>query len=209
MHGGAEQSSGGASANAVTRRRAIDVARSLALEGGIGAVRMRDVSRRSGIPEHDLYRCFSSSEHLLVLAQQEWIREAMEAEPLPHGPGVDGGDRVAELVHRSIVATAEAPRFVAAVLAAFNSVDPAVRDALQVSNREVGEMLRSAAGPELVAAQEYVELLGVSWMGVLSAWALGNLDLERADVVAQRTARLLYRSMLAEQLELTRTAESG
>ena len=199
MHGGAEQTGGGGTSNDVTRRRAIEVARSLALEGPSGTVRMRDVARRSGIDEHELYRHFSSSDHLMVLAQHEWIRDAWEREPLPEGDHVDGGDRVAELIHRSLLATGEAPRFVTAVLASQSSVDPAVRQAHLASNREVARLLRDAAGPELVDVDGYIELLAVAWLGVLSAWTLGNMTIEQADCVAQRTARLLYRSMLAEQ----------
>ena len=204
VHGGAEQSGGGASLDEATRRRAIEVARELALEDAVGTVRMRDVARRSGIAEHELYRHFSSSDHLLVLAQHDWIRQALEGSPLPLG---DGGDRVAELVHRSLVATAAAPRFVSAVLASQSSVDPAVRRAHVMSNRELSDMLREAAGPELVDAETYIQLVGATWLGVLSAWRLGNMTIEHADCVAQRTARLLYRSMLEEQREQQGTTQ--
>lgn len=199
VHGGADQNGGSATSTDSTRRRAIAVARQLAVEGVTGTVRMRDVARVSGVPEHELYRHFSSRDHLMVLAQQDWIRDALERDPLPDGDGLDGGDRVAEVIHRSLMATAAAPRFVTAVLASQSSVDPAVRCAHQTSNREVARILREAVGPELVEVDTYIELLGVAWLGVLSAWSLGNMTIEQADEVAQRTARLLYRSLLMEQ----------
>lgn len=200
MHGGAEQS-GAAAAWEMTRRRAIEVARSLALSGGLGAVRMRDVARLTGISEPELYRHFSSSEHLMVLAQHDWQREAMLASPLPCAPVANGGDRVAELVHRSILATAAAPRFVAAVLASLSTVDPAVRSAHHASTREMSALLRDAVGDELEAVDEYIALLGVTWLGAVSAWTLGNISLGQADRLTQRTARLLFRSMMDEQNE--------
>ena len=46
---------------------------------------------------------------------------------------------------------------------------------------------------------EYIALLGVTWLGAVSAWTLGNITLDQADQLTQRTARLLHRSMLAEQ----------
>lgn len=160
---------------------------------------MRDVSRRTGIPEHELYTCFSSTEHLMVLAQHDWHLEAMLAAPLPAGPMTDGGDRVAELIHRSILATAVAPRFVAAVLASMSSVDPAVRAAHHTTTREMSTLLRDEVGDELDLVDEYIALLGVTWLGAVSAWTLGNITLDQADQLTQRTARLLHRSMLAEQ----------
>jgi len=200
VHGGTEQAGAADAVETVsTRQRVLDAARALATDGGIGAVRMRDVSRRSGVPEHELYQHFSSTEHLMVLAQREWIRDAMDAAPLPTGADVDGGDRVAELVHRSLVATAAAPRFVAAVFASMSSLDPAVRRAHRESNREVSARLKVAVGTELDDVDGYIELIGVTWIGVLTAWTLGNMAIAEADRIAQRSARLLYRSMLLEQ----------
>ena len=145
----------------------------------------------------------------MVLAQHQWQHDAMLATPLPSGPGIDGGDRVAELAHRSIMASAAVPRFVAAVLASMSSVDPAVRAEHHSTTRAMSDLMRDALGDELDTVNEYIALLGVTWLGAVSSWTLGNTTIEQADKLTQRTARLLYRSMLAEQRDSANIAREA
>src|SRR5262249_28409578 len=101
----------------------MDAAVGLAANGGLEALRIRDVVARTGVSSATIYRYFASKEHLLVAALAE---QRFAARP-PDGARPDGAtpaERVISLLRAPTAALTSAPRPAAALLQAMTSGEP-------------------------------------------------------------------------------------
>lgn len=110
------------------RQHVIDVASSLAEQGGYDAVAMKDVAERSGVALGTLYRWFASKDHLLGEVLLEWGARVEADLRLDPPSGADGADRILEFIRRLSAVVSTYPRLVSAVTSALLSLDPNVLD---------------------------------------------------------------------------------
>src|SRR5215471_19315627 len=107
----------------------MDAAVGLAANGGLDALRIRDVVARTGVSSATIYRYFASKEHLLVaaLAEQRFALRQTGSAPLD---GATPAERVINLLRPATDALTGAPELAAAMLQAMTSGEPGVAPVL-------------------------------------------------------------------------------
>jgi len=168
-----------------------EAARSLASEGGYGAVTMRNVAKRAGVGPATVYRYFSSKDHLIadVHAQRSLdVLADLAARPPRHKRAAD---RVAAVFQRMLAATAEDPELAAAGVAAINSADPAASSPEFWNQNVMANYLRVALADEPVGDRDALgELLGHVFFSLMCGLSTGRMSLAQASASMNRAIAL-------------------
>ena len=114
-----------AAAQAQRRKKVMDAAVLLAAEGGLEALRIRDLVASTGVSSATIYRYFASKEHLLLaaLADQHFALHPPGDTPRE---GATPTERVVNLLRGPTDTLTSAPRLSAAVLRAVTSGEAGV-----------------------------------------------------------------------------------
>lgn len=175
------------------RRRMLEAAEELALEGGWDGVQMREVATRAGVALGTLYRYFPSKEHLLVsvmLGQVEALAARLAVRP-PEGDDPVG--RVVEVLRRANRALQRQPQVTVAMIRALVSgnaeIAPVVAANRDVMRRIIADALGAEpADPEGVLA---IDLLSDVWLAVLVSWISGVIPASAVTARLEDAAGLL------------------
>ena len=130
-------------------RRAKIIEEVIELIGDVGAdaVQMRDVAQRSGVALATVYRYFSSKEHLLAAALEDWqkrlTRRIITAARTPDQDPTTG---ILEYLRRAQRAFHRNPEMTALMVQMMTSADPLVRGTLDEMNRTHAEMFNRLLG---------------------------------------------------------------
>ncbi|WP_319450389.1 MULTISPECIES: TetR family transcriptional regulator [unclassified Mycobacterium] len=125
----------------IRRARILEEVIELIADVGADAVQMRDVAQRSGVALATVYRYFSSKDHLLAVALEDWqkrltrrINASAGKAPADPVPGVlDYLQRALRAFHRN-------PEMTALMLKTVTSTDPHATSAIDHMNQNNVEM---------------------------------------------------------------------
>ena len=177
----------------IRRAKVIEAVIDLIAEVGAEAVQMRDVAQRSGVALATVYRYFSSKDHLLAAALEDWQkrltrrilssrdRTEQDRDPLP---GVlDYLRRAQRAFHRN-------PKMTALMFHTATSTDPEAKATIDQMNRTNTEMFNSLL--EGVAPEDIPNItfclnaaLNTALSGVLTGMMTLEESLSRVDWVAR------------------------
>jgi AcrR family transcriptional regulator len=180
-------------------RAIVDAVRRLAEEGGVEAVRLREVATAAGVSMGALYRCFESKEDILLYAFAEDFT-ALERHVASRPPaGETPLERVVAFFRTATRGIVAHPRYGRAVLAATASgQQAAVRQMATLHARMSHLIYTTMVGPDhegRVVEDEALELasqvLNRVWFAALVAWAGGLQSIDDVIDDIRRTAALL------------------
>ena len=177
----------------VRRAKVIEAVIGLIGEVGAEAVQMRDVAQRSGVALATVYRYFSSKDHLLAAALEDWqkrltrriiaARGETDADPLP---GVlDYLQRAQRAFHRN-------PEMTALMFHTATSTVPEARVTIDQMNRTDAEMFNRLL--EGVAPEDIPNItfgLNAALNTALSGVLTGMITLEESLTRVEWVARVL------------------
>ncbi len=184
-------------------RRAKIIEAVIGLIGDVGAdaVQMRDVAKRSGVALATVYRYFSSKEHLLAAALEDWqkrltrrvlaSRGQADGDPLPGI--VDYLRRAQRAFHRN-------PEMTALMLQTMTSTDVEAKAAIDHMNRTNVELFNRLL--EGVAAEEIPNVsfgINAALTSALTAVLAGAMDLDESLRRVEWVARTLLSATAARQ----------
>ena len=109
---------------AARRRRVIEAATELAVDGGYDAVQMRDVADRADVALGTLYRYFPSKDQLLCAALVESANDLYDRLAQKPPRGETQADRLVDVLRRASRFLEREPKLTAAMVAALSSPDP-------------------------------------------------------------------------------------
>jgi AcrR family transcriptional regulator len=175
------------------RAKIIEEVIGLIADVGADAVQMRDVAQRSGVALATLYRYFSSKEHLLAAALEDWqkrltrrvlaARGSAGEEPLP---GVlDYLQRAQRAFHRN-------PQMTALMLKTMTSTDPEAKTAIDHMNRTNVDLFNRML--DGVAPEEIPNLsfgINAALSSALAAVLTGGMALDESLLHVEWVARTL------------------
>jgi TetR/AcrR family transcriptional regulator, cholesterol catabolism regulator len=121
-----------------TRRRLLDAARELAIEGGYDAVGIRQVAAHAGVSAPTAYLYFSSKDHLLVDLLVDLVGQTTESLSSRPRRGRSAVDRAVATLRRAVQNVEQAPNLYVATTRAYISGSPEVahaRVAMETSTR--------------------------------------------------------------------------
>ena len=121
-----------------TRRRLLDAARELAIEGGYDAVGIRQVAAHAGVSAPTAYLYFSSKDHLLVDVLVDLVGQTTESLSSRPRRGRSAVDRAVATLRRAVQNVEQAPNLYIATTRAYISGSPEVahaRVAMETSTR--------------------------------------------------------------------------
>jgi len=174
------------------RRRVVDAAIALALEGGYEAVQMRDVAARAHVAMGTVYRYFTSKDHLLAAALVHWVEQLDDRLSQVPARGATAAERVLDVLDRALRAMARQPKLVAAVFAALASPDPAaVACQQQVTQLMDGIISRAIGEPQPPDPADRSRMIGHVWYSSLVGWVSGWSDMSRVHDELAVAVRLL------------------
>jgi AcrR family transcriptional regulator len=181
-------------------RAIVDASRALADEGGLEAVRLRDVAQRSAVSMGALYRCFVSKEDILLYAFAEdfaLLEHAVASRPFVKGGPLERIESFFRLATRGVVAR---PSYGRAVIAATASGQEAVVRQMATLHARMSRLIHAVLtghGDDLPKGTSE-EALGIAcqalnrvWFSTLVAWSGGLVSTD--DVIAdmRNTASVL------------------
>ena len=174
------------------RKRVVDAAMELALEGGYEAVQMRDVAARARVAMGTVYRYFSSKDHLLAAALVYWVEQLDLRLAQAPARGESASERVLDVLERALRSMGRQPRLVAAVFAALASSDPAAVACQQQMGAVMDGIITRAMGePLLPDHEERTRIIGHVWYSSLVGWINGWSDMGRVRDELAVAVRLL------------------
>ena len=130
-------------------RRAKIIEEVIELIGDVGAdaVQMRDVAQRSGVALATVYRYFSSKEHLLAAALEDWQKRlTRRITTAARTPDQDPTTGILDYLRRAQRAFHRNPEMTALMVQMMTSADPLVRGTLDEMNRTNAEMFNRLLG---------------------------------------------------------------
>jgi len=175
------------------RRRILDAALELALQGGYDALQVRALSERAGVSSRTIYANFPSLDSLLILAVAEQSQGLYSRFTRSPPTGSTRAARVNQLISElTETMTANRPLTVA-LLRALLSGKPDVSQYIQGFADVLQAMLASAIAPEDPTARdrEVAELLENIWFTALVGWATGTTGDDHIGEIMQKATRLL------------------
>ena len=181
----------------VRRAKIIEAVIDLIGDVGADAVQMRDVAGRSGVALATVYRYFSSKEHLLAAALEDWqkrLTRRIMAAGAPAGesplPGIlDYLQRAQRAFHRN-------PRMTALMLQTMTSTDPEAKAAIDHMGRTNVELFNRLL--EGVATEEIARIsfgINAALTSALTAVLVGMMTLEESLSRVEWVARTLMISV--------------
>jgi len=173
---------------AATRRRLLEGARDLATEGGYEAVSMRAVAERAGVSAPTAYQYFASRDHVLVEVLTDLAAGTTSIVTARPSRRRDPVERTVATLRRVVQRMEEEPTLFVALLRAFLSGAPEVRDSRAGMQSSMREWVDSALGPAEVSDREaMVSILEAVLLTGLVSLVMGDNspsdigdDLERA-----------------------------
>ncbi|WP_104106583.1 TetR family transcriptional regulator [Nocardioides sp. 616] len=178
-------------------QRILDVAASLASQGGFEAVQMRTVADQADVALGTLYRYFPSKIHLLVSAlRQELHRaEATLAESAPVGP--TAADRVVQVLRTAGRRMRHDQHLAEALVRAFMFADSSAASEIVEVEELLTTMVARAMHPEQEVPGEdslaVAKVIADVWLAALIAWVTGRSTLEEAGEHMRRAVTLVLR----------------
>lgn len=130
-------------------RRAKIIEEVIELIGDVGAdaVQMRDVAQRSGVALATVYRYFSSKEHLLAAALEDWQKRlTRRITTAARTPDQDPTTGILDYLRRAQRAFHRNPEMTALMVQMMTSADPLVRGTFDEMNRTNAEMFNRLLG---------------------------------------------------------------
>ena len=175
------------------RAKIIEAVIELIADVGADAVQMRDVAQRSGVALATVYRYFSSKEHLLAAALEDW-QKRLTRRVLAAGGAAEQGPvpGVLDYLNRAQRAFHRNPRMTALMLQAMTSTDPEAKAAIDHMGRTNVEMFdRLLKG---VAQEKIPDVsfgLNAALTSALTAVLTGALTLDESRRRVEWVARTL------------------
>jgi TetR/AcrR family transcriptional regulator, cholesterol catabolism regulator len=129
----------------IRRARIIEAVIDLIADVGAEAVQMRDVAQRSGVALATVYRYFSSKDHLLAAALEDWQKRLTRRILASRGARTDQDPLpgVLDYLRRAQRAFHRNPEMTALMLQTMRSTAPEARAAIEQMNRTDTEMFNS------------------------------------------------------------------
>jgi AcrR family transcriptional regulator len=125
----------------VRRAKIVEAVIELIADLGAEAVQMRDVAQRSGVALATVYRYFSSKDHLLAAALEDWQKRLTRRIVSAAGrTEQDPITSVLDYLRRALRAFHRNPEMTALMLQTMTSSDPEARAAIDQMNRTNAEM---------------------------------------------------------------------
>lgn len=184
------------SAQLVRRAKIIEAVIDLIADVGADAVQMRDVAQRSGVALATVYRYFSSKEHLLAAALEDW-QKRLTRRVLAAGGPVDEGPLpgILDYLQRAQRAFHRNPEMTALMLQAMTSTDPEAKaaiDQMARTNVEMFDRLLEHIAPEQIPNVSFG--LNAALSSALAAVLTGALTLDESLTRVEWVARTLVRA---------------
>jgi TetR/AcrR family transcriptional regulator, cholesterol catabolism regulator len=181
------------------RAKIIEAVVDLIADVGADAVQMRDVAHRSGVALATVYRYFSSKEHLLAAALQDW-QKRLTRRVLAAGGASEGGPvpGVLDYLQRAQRAFHRNPEMTALMLQTMTSTDPEAKaaiDHMARTNVEMFDRLLEGIAPERVPDVSFG--LNAALTNALTAVLTGALTLDEAMGRVEWVARTLIEAASA------------
>jgi TetR/AcrR family transcriptional regulator, cholesterol catabolism regulator len=180
----------------IRRAKIIEVVIEQIGEVGAEAVQMRDVARRSGVALATVYRYFSSKDHLLAAALEDWQKRLTRRIMTSSGPAVqDPLSAILDYLRRALRAFNRNPAMAALMHQMMTSTVPEAQAAMDEMNRTNGDMFNRLLDG---VAPEEIPNVGFGINAALSSAVTGmltdNLTLEEAMRRVEWVARALIDS---------------
>jgi TetR/AcrR family transcriptional regulator, cholesterol catabolism regulator len=185
------------------RERMLDVACSLASQGGFEAVQMRTVADQADVALGTLYRYFPSKIHLLVSAlgrELERARVELQAEtPAAETPaaGTTAADRVVLVLRTAGRPMRRDQHLTEALVRAFMFADSSVKNEIAEVEHVLTTMVARAMHPDQDPPGEdalaIARVIGDVWLAALIAWVTGRSTLDEAGEHMRRAVTLILR----------------
>lgn len=177
----------------IRRAKIIEEVIDLIADVGADAVQMRDVAQRSGVALATVYRYFSSKEHLLAAALEDWQKRLTRRILSAGGPAEqDALSGILDYLRRALRAFYRNPEMTALMLQMMTSTDLEARATIDQMNRTNVELFnRLLYG---VAAEEISNVsfgLNAVLTHALTGFNAGKLTLEEALTRVEWIARAL------------------
>lgn len=196
------------------RDRILDVAISLAEEGGFENVRQRDVAAHAGVALGTLYKSFRSKEDILSAAldrETENLERRMESRPARGENAIERLDSFFNIVTRGLV---RKPKYARAVLRAMASGEPEVASHVAAYHgrmtgliiaamRGVGRLSYTDAtsSPPTEGEQTVAALLQQIWFASLVGWSAGLHGQQEVVEQTLTAAKLLTHALNGEKAD--------
>ncbi len=196
------------------RDRILDVAISLAEEGGFENVRQRDVAANAGVALGTLYKSFRSKEDILTAAldrETETLERRMEGRPAKGDDGLARLDSFFNIVTRGLV---RKPKYARAVLRAMASGEPEVASHVAAYHGRMAGLIIAAlrgvgrlsytdatSSPPTEDEQTLAALLQQVWFASLVGWSAGLHGQQEVLDQTLRAAKLLMCALDCERAE--------
>jgi len=159
---------------AARRRRVIEAATELAVDGGYDAVQMRDVADRADVALGTLYRYFPSKDQLLCAALVESANDLHTRLAQKPPRGDTQADRLVDVLRRASRFLEREPKLTAAMVAALSSPDPSTVEVKQEAFDVLHKIITTAvdAGDD-DQQRGIVRTVGHVWFATLIQRAAG------------------------------------
>jgi TetR/AcrR family transcriptional regulator, cholesterol catabolism regulator len=175
------------------RAKIIEAVIDLIADVGADAVQMRDVAQRSGVALATVYRYFSSKEHLLAAALEDWQKRLTRRVLAAAGPTEQGPlPGVLDCLQRAQRAFHRNPKMTALMLQAMTSTDPEAKTAIDHMGRtnvEMFDRLLEGVAPEQIPDVSFG--LNAALTSALTAVLTGALTLDESLRRVEWVARTL------------------
>jgi AcrR family transcriptional regulator len=175
----------------VRRAKIIEAVIDLIADVGAEAVQMRDVAQRSGVALATVYRYFSSKDHLLAAALEDWQKRLTRRIVGPNSRSAQNPlPSVLYYLQRAQRAFHRNPEMTALMLQTMTSTDPEARAAIDQMNRTNAELfnrLLEGVAPEDIPNISFAisAALSNSLAGVLTGMLTLDESLSRVEWLAR------------------------
>ncbi len=165
----------------------------LASEGGYDRVQMREVAERADVALGTLYHYFTSKDHLLAEAMNEWLDGLAESVARHPPSGETTRERVLDVLHRSTERMEEYPALTAALIGGFVAEGEPVaacQERLHASFSAImGHAFEDGYPPD--RRDHVIRTLEHVWFSALIGWKNRWISFERAISDLEDAAGLL------------------
>jgi len=179
------------------RKRIVDAAITLAVEGGYDGVQMRDVAERADVALGTLYRYFPSKVHLLVNVLHQLTGDMVDRLDRNPPKGQTAGARVLDLLDRSMRVLQREPQLADAMMRALMFADASAASEVDaVSAIMTGAITRSMHGPDREPTHEdhaIARVIENVWWAYILSWLSGRASARQVTDDLEAAVRLLVR----------------
>jgi AcrR family transcriptional regulator len=179
----------------IRRAKVIEEVIDLIADVGAEAVQMRDVAQRSGVALATVYRYFSSKDHLLAAALEDWQKRLTKRIVANAGPAEeDSLPVILEYLRRALRAFHRNPEMTALMFTMMHSADPEAQVTLDHMNRNNTDMFDRLLGGIPAEQVPLVSFgLNAALSSALTGMLTGRMTLDEALDRVAWMARVLVR----------------